>query len=51
LGDHNCGIEGRVMTGNGLYLHASSLKFTHPISEKEIYIQSPLPKKFQKLFP
>jgi 23S rRNA pseudouridine1911/1915/1917 synthase len=51
LGDHNYGIEGRVMTGNGLYLHASSLKFTHPISEKEIYIQSPLPKKFQKLFP
>ena len=51
LGDQNYGIEGRVMTGNGLYLHASSLKFAHPISQEEIYIQSPLPKKFQKLFP
>ena len=51
LGDQEYGMEGKIMTGNGLFLHASSMTFTHPITEKEMFVESPLPKKFQKLFP
>ncbi len=51
LGDKEYGIEGRIMVGNGLYLHASFLQFMHPISGEEIAVTSPLPKKFLKLFP
>lgn len=51
LGDRDYGIEGRIMTGSGLFLHASSLRFKHPVTEKEVFVQSELPKKFRKLFP
>ncbi|MCF8256261.1 MAG: RluA family pseudouridine synthase [Flavobacteriales bacterium] len=51
LGDREYGIEGRIMTGNGLYLHASSLRFTHPVTNGEMTVKADLPKKFLKLFP
>ena len=51
LGDINYGKEGLIGKGNGLYLHASSLAFTHPITESMVSVVIPLPKKFQKLFP
>ena len=51
LGDRDYGIEGRIMTRSGLFLHASSLRFKHPVTEKEVFVNSELPKKFQKLFP
>ena len=51
LGDINYGKEDLIGKGNGLYLHASSLGFKHPIIDKEVSAVIPLPKKFQKLFP
>ena len=51
LGDKDYGTEGLILKGNGLYLHASSLRFVHPVTEAEIHVQSALPKKFKKLFP
>ncbi len=51
LGDAKYGIEGKQLKGKGLYLHASSLEFTHPITLENLRVQSNLPKKFEKLFP
>ena len=48
FGDKTYGNIGR---GKGLYLHASSLQFTHPITSEAIHIQTKLPKKFINLFP
>ncbi|WP_405415562.1 RluA family pseudouridine synthase [Maribacter sp. Asnod1-A12] len=50
LGDATYFLEGLQLKGKGLYLHASSLRFQHPITNKEINIESDLPKKFLKLF-
>lgn len=33
----------------GQYLHSKSIKFVHPITNKEIYIQSELPKEFKEI--
>ncbi|TLP79730.1 RluA family pseudouridine synthase [Maribacter sp. ACAM166] len=51
LGDAAYFLEGLQLKGKGLYLHAYSLKFVHPVLNKEMYIISNLPKKFEKLFP
>jgi 23S rRNA pseudouridine1911/1915/1917 synthase len=51
LGDRDYGIEGLILSGKGLYLHASSLQFLHPITQEELFIEAALPKKFGKLFP
>ncbi len=51
LGDKEHFIEGLVLKGKGLYLHASTLKFTHPYTKETIHITKELPKKFQKIFP
>jgi len=51
LGDRDYGIEGLILSGKGLYLHASSLRFLHPITQEELFIEAALPKKFGKLFP
>ncbi len=51
LGDQNYGIEGKVLKGKGLYLHAISLKFIHPISNNRIEIRDDIPEKFKKIFP
>lgn len=51
LGDKDYGVEGLILKGNGLYLHASSLRFVHPMTEALIRIKRALPKKFKKLFP
>ncbi len=50
FGDLQYGIEGLISKGNGLYLHANNLKFTHPITGKKINITASLPKKFKRLF-
>ena len=34
---------------NGQCLHAKSLKFKHPVTEKEMYLQAELPKYFQNI--
>jgi len=53
LGDKAYGIEGKVLTGKGLYLHASSLSFYHPLEKDSpcVTIDSDLPKKFENIFP
>lgn len=51
LGDAEYGKEGLVLKGKGLYLHAYSLQFLHPVTQGLIAIKSELPKKFLKLFP
>ncbi|MGB0523108.1 MAG: RluA family pseudouridine synthase [Flammeovirgaceae bacterium] len=51
LGDKIYGQEGLIQHGNGLYLHAVSLTFTHPITHTRVVVKASLPKKFQKLFP
>lgn len=50
LGDKDYGSEGMILNGNGLYLHASSLSFVHPITQEKLTIWSSLPKKFVKIF-
>ncbi|WP_299160580.1 RluA family pseudouridine synthase [uncultured Tenacibaculum sp.] len=51
LGDKEHYIEGLILNGKGLYLHASSLKFTHPFTKENLSIKKELPKKFNKIFP
>lgn len=51
LGDQKYGKEGMILMGKGLYLHAFSLQFIHPLTDKEIHISAPIPKKFIKIFP
>lgn len=50
LGDNTYFIEGKKSIGNGLYLHAYSLSFQHPISKSDINVTAPLPPKFTKIF-
>ncbi|QNM86004.1 RluA family pseudouridine synthase [Polaribacter pectinis] len=51
LGDKEHYLEGKVLNGKGLYLHASTLEFVHPFTKKKILISKELPKKFTKIFP
>lgn len=51
FGDLKYGKEGLISRGSGLFLHASSLQFIHPISHEELFIEKALPKKFLRLFP
>ena len=51
LGDKDYYLEGLILKGNGLYLHASSLEFVHPFTSKTINVSSNLPKKFERIFP
>jgi 23S rRNA pseudouridine1911/1915/1917 synthase len=50
LGDLLYGKKSLMLKGKGLYLHASSLEFVHPIFEKRMSIDAKLPKKFVKIF-
>lgn len=50
LGDKEYGKEDLILKGNGLYLHAYSLKFTHPFSKETILASSSLPDKFESIF-
>lgn len=51
FGDAQYGKKDLILKGKGLYLHASSLEFLHPFTQKIISISIPLPKKFLKVFP
>lgn len=50
LGDKDYGIDGLILNGKGLYLHAHSLTFIHPFTTQEIHLQDPLPERFGKIF-
>lgn len=49
LGDQQYGQEGKILLGKGLFLHATSIEFVHPVTEENIGISAPLPKKFKRL--
>lgn len=51
LGDREYQLPDQEIGGKGLYLHASELTFTHPISSEKIDLSLSLPKKFRKIFP
>ncbi|EPR73571.1 tRNA pseudouridine synthase C, group TruC2 [Winogradskyella psychrotolerans RS-3] len=50
LGDKDYGKESLILNGKGLYLHAYSLKFTHPFTEEELYLKDEFPQNFKKIF-
>ena len=50
LGDKEYFLEGKVLNGKGLYLHAANLDFIHPFTKIPISISKELPKKFNKIF-
>jgi 23S rRNA pseudouridine1911/1915/1917 synthase len=50
LGDKEYGIENLILTGKGLYLHAWSLKFTHPFTTEKVYLKDEFPERFKKVF-
>ncbi len=50
LGDKEYGIENLILNGKGLYLHAYSLKFTHPFTNEKIHLTDKFPQKFKKIF-
>ncbi|GAB4520101.1 MAG: RluA family pseudouridine synthase [Allomuricauda sp.] len=50
LGDKDYALEGLLLKGKGLYLHAYSLEFEHPFTKQIIRITDELPKKFKKIF-
>ena len=50
MGDTLYGNKNCSGVGNGLYLHAFSLSFTHPITQAPILVEIPYTKKFKTLF-
>lgn len=50
LGDSIYGTENLILKGKGLYLHAFSLSFIHPFTNKAVYFTAEFTKRFQKLF-
>ncbi|AUC77304.1 RNA pseudouridine synthase [Olleya sp. Bg11-27] len=50
LGDKDYGLENLILNGKGMYLHAYSLTFVHPFTNKKIHQIDPFPKRFKKLF-
>ncbi|WP_313781247.1 RluA family pseudouridine synthase [Flagellimonas marinaquae] len=50
LGDRDYPLDGLILKGKGLYLHAYSLEFEHPFTKQIIRISDELPKKFKKIF-
>ncbi|GAB5401508.1 MAG: RluA family pseudouridine synthase [Aureisphaera sp.] len=51
LGDAQYHSDRTILKGKGLYLHAYSLKFDHPVTNESISVSAPLHKKYIKLFP
>jgi 23S rRNA pseudouridine1911/1915/1917 synthase len=51
LGDKEYAHEDLVLNGKGLYLHAYSLKFVHPVTQIEMHQTDDLPERFTKIFP
>ncbi|MBX2840284.1 MAG: RluA family pseudouridine synthase [Flammeovirgaceae bacterium] len=50
LGDKDYGKPGLILNGKGMYLHASGLKFHHPVSGEYLEFNLKIPKKFSKIF-
>ena len=50
LGDKDYGLEGLVLKGKGMYLHAHALKFIHPFTKEVMLVEDALPMRFAKIF-
>lgn len=50
LGDKEYVFENLILWRHGLYLHAFSLRITHPWTKNELYIEDEIPEKFTKIF-
>lgn len=50
LGDKEYGIDNLILNGKGLYLHAYSLLFIHPFTNKQVYFKADFPPGFKKIF-
>lgn len=50
LGDAVYGTENLILSGKGLYLHAYSLKFIHPFTNKKMNLKDEFPQRFTKIF-
>lgn len=50
LGDPLYHNENHILKGQGLYLHAYSLRLQHPETGKTLHITDALPKRFRKIF-
>lgn len=50
LGDKDYNIDGLLLNGKGMYLHAYSLKFSHPFTCEKLHFIDELPLKFKKIF-
>lgn len=50
LGDKDYGLEGLVLNGKGMYLHAHALKFIHPFTNEVMLVEDALPVRFAKIF-
>ena len=50
LGDKDYGIEDLILNGKGMYLHALSLKFTHPFTMEAMHVIDDFPYRFKKIF-
>lgn len=50
LGDKDYGLPNLILKGKGLYLQANSLVFVHPVTNKLVDLQLPIPQKINKLF-
>jgi len=50
LGDKDYALEGLLLKGKGLYLHAYSIEFEHPLTKEIIRITDELPEKFKRIF-
>jgi len=49
LGDQTYFKEGKVLKGKGLFLHALSIEFDHPMTEEKISATAELPAKFVRI--
>lgn len=50
LGDPTYSPEHLLLKGKGLYLHAGSLRLTHPVTGEELHLRDALPERFTRLF-
>lgn len=50
LGDKDYALDGLILKGKGLYLHACALEFEHPFTKEAIRIADQLPKRFRNIF-
>lgn len=50
MGDKKYFVQNKQHKGYGLYLHATKLELSHPISHKKLLVESDLPKKMLRIF-